>query len=69
MIVDFAQILPGSKNANVRSRIIMNPIHAKRLLMALSDNIQKYESQFGAISEPVVPHQGDTVPYDVLGKA
>ena len=69
MVLDFAQMLPGTKNANVRSRIIMNPIHAKRLLMALNDNIQKYESQFGTIEEPKMPIQGDTVPYDIIGKA
>jgi len=69
MVLDFAQMLPGNKNAAVRSRIIMNPIHAKRLLMALNDNIQKYESQFGTIEEPKAPMQGDTVPYDIIGKA
>lgn len=69
MVLDFAQMLPGNKNATVRSRVIMNPIHAKRLLMALNDNIQKYESQFGAIQEPTAPMQGDTVPYDIIGKA
>lgn len=69
MVLDFAQMLPGSKNANVRSRVIMNPIHAKRLLMALTDNIQKYESQFGTITEPTVAPKGDTVPYDIIGKA
>lgn len=69
MVLDFAQMLPGNKNATVRSRIIMNPVHAKRLLMALNDNIQKYESQFGTIEEPKMPMQGDTVPYDIIGKA
>lgn len=67
IILDFAQMLPGSKDANVRSRVIMNPIHAKRLLMALTDNVRKFESQFGPINEPVP--QGDTVPYDIMGKA
>lgn len=69
MVLDFAQMLPGAKNANVRSRVIMNPVHAKRLLMALNENIQKYESQFGTIEEPKMPVQGDTVPYDIIGKA
>ena len=35
--------------SNLRSRIIMAPEHAKRLLMALQDNVRKYEQQFGAI--------------------
>lgn len=66
VILDFAQMLPGNEGATVRERIIMNPIHAKRTLAALSDNIKKYEQQFGQISEPMA---GDTVPYDILGKA
>ena len=69
MILDFAQMLPGTPNANVRTRVIMNPIHAKRLLNALADNIQKYEHNFGPIEEPKVPINSDTVPYDILGKA
>ena len=69
MILDFAQMLPGTPNANVRTRVIMNPIHAKRLLNALADNIQKYEHNFGPIEEPKVPINADTVPYDILGKA
>ena len=48
-ILDFANMLPGMPKPGVRSRIIMTPKHAKRLLHALSDNIQKYESHFGPI--------------------
>ena len=69
IVLDFAQMLPGTANAQVRSRIIMNPIHAKRLLSALADNIQKYEQNFGTIVEPTAPLNADTVPYDILGKA
>lgn len=70
MVLDFAQMLPGSNDAHIRSRVIMNPIHAKRLLNALADNIQKYERNFGTITEPRTPApEGDTVPYDILGKA
>ena len=64
--LDFAQMLPGLEGATVRERVIMSPIHAKRLLMALNDNIKKYEQQFGAIVEPTAD---GTVPYDILGKA
>lgn len=68
--IDFAQMLPGTPNPNVRSRVIMNPVHAKHLLQALADNIQKYEKTFGPIAEPQGPKMlGDTVPYDLLGKA
>ena len=68
-IADFVQMLPGMPKAQVASRVIMAPEHAKRLLFALQDNIQKYEQNFGSIEEPKVPISGDTVPYDILGKA
>ena len=48
-VADFVQMMPGMQKAQVRSRIIMAPEHAKRLLMALQDNVQKYEKQFGPI--------------------
>lgn len=50
-VVDFIQILPGLPKAKVRSRIILSPQHAKRLMNALSDNISKYESQNGKIKD------------------
>lgn len=48
-ILDFAAILPGLNQPEVVSRLIMNPEHAKRLLLALQDNVNKFESQFGPI--------------------
>lgn len=48
-VLDFAAMLPGQPNANVQTRVILAPEHAKRLLAALQDNIQKYESNFGNI--------------------
>ena len=48
-VLDYVQVLPGIGKPKVRSRIIMSPLHAKRLLMALNDNVQKYESAFGTI--------------------
>lgn len=50
-IVDFVQIMPGAPKAKVKSRIILTPQHAKRLLNALQDNIQKYEQLHGFIKE------------------
>lgn len=49
-ILDFAAMLPGIPQPEVVSRLIMNPEHAKRLLLALQDNIAKYENQFSAIT-------------------
>lgn len=48
-ILDFASVMPGQQNANVVSRIILAPEHAKRLLAALQENVGKYEQQFGPI--------------------
>lgn len=48
-ILDFVRIMPGVPKSKVQSRIILTPEHAKRLLFALQDNIQKYESNFGQI--------------------
>jgi len=49
-VIDFVRIMPGLPKAKVKSRIILTPEHAKRLLLALKDNIQKFESQFGTIN-------------------
>ena len=48
-ILDFVRIMPGVPKANVQSRIILTPEHAKRLLHALQDNISKYEASHGTI--------------------
>ncbi len=48
-VMDFVSVLPGMPKAQVNSRVIMAPEHAKRLMKALQDNIQKYEMQFGKI--------------------
>lgn len=68
-ILDFAQALPGREGATVRQRILMSPLHAKRLAMALNDNLSKYEANFGTIEEPHGPN--DAIPYNILpqGKA
>ncbi|MFN6378149.1 MAG: DUF3467 domain-containing protein [Flavobacteriales bacterium] len=50
-VVDFIRMMPGVPKAKVQSRIILTPQHAKRLMRALADNIAKYESQNGKISE------------------
>lgn len=51
-VVDFARVLPGVPKAQVSSRVILAPEHAKRLLMALQENIVRYEKEFGAIRIP-----------------
>lgn len=60
-VVDFVRLMPGLPKASVKSRIILTPEHAKRLMLALQDNISKYEAAHGAIklgetpSTPVMP--------------
>lgn len=48
-VLDFVRMMPGVNKAKVKSRIVMTPEHAKRLAMALQDNLMKYEAQFGEI--------------------
>lgn len=49
VVVDFTRMTPGTMKARVLSRIIMTPRHAKLLLLALQDNVRKFEQQFGEI--------------------
>jgi hypothetical protein len=48
-VMDFIRVMPGVPKAKVKSRIIVTPEHAKRLLLALEDNIDKYEAVNGRI--------------------
>jgi hypothetical protein len=48
-VLDFIRLMPGMPKAKVQSRIIVTPEHAKRLLLALKENIDKYEETFGPI--------------------
>ncbi len=48
-VIDFTRMLPGVPKTRVYARIIMTPQHAKSLQKALSENIEKYEKQFGEI--------------------
>lgn len=51
VVVDFIRMMPGVPKAKVKSRVILTPEHAKRLLMALGENIKKYEEQYGPIKQ------------------
>lgn len=48
-VIDFIRIMPGTPKAKVKSRVVITPEHAKRLMKALDDNIKKYEENFGKI--------------------
>lgn len=54
-VCDFIQLMPGIPKGKVRSRIILTPQNAKRLLNALQENVQKYEQNFGSIGEDQSP--------------
>ena len=56
-IIDFINVVPGSVKAKVKSRIILTPDNAKRLLFALQDNINKFEEQ---------AKQGKNIPFGNL---
>lgn len=54
-ILDFIRVMPGVPKARVKARVIVTPQHAKRLLNALHDNIDRYEAEYGPIGESSNP--------------
>jgi len=56
-VIDFIKIMPGVPKAKVKSRIVLTPQHAKRLMRALHDNVSKFEQVHGAIkdTDPGIP--------------
>lgn len=57
-VVDFVSIMPGTPKSKVKSRIILTPQHAKRLLKALADNVSRFEQAHGEIKDyeqPPIP--------------
>ncbi len=64
-VIDFVRIVPGVPKAKVKSRIILTAEHAKRLLLALQENVNRFETNFGKIS---VPNQKGAMPYMNFGE-
>ncbi len=54
-VVDFVRLMPGVPKAKVKSRIVLTPQHAKRLMKALKENIGKYEAVHGPIKDVEAP--------------
>jgi hypothetical protein len=50
-VMDFIRMMPGVPKAKVKSRVVMTPEHAKKLMRALADNVSKYEANNGVIRE------------------
>lgn len=48
-VLDFIRVMPGVPKARVKSRIVLTPEHAKRFMIALEENIEKFEAQHGRI--------------------
>lgn len=67
-IVDFIRIMPGVPKAEVKSRIILTPEHAKRLMLALQDNIRKFEKNNGMIRIPEEGAGGPMFPINLEPK-
>ena len=50
-VIDFVSVMPGTPKSKVKSRIIFTPMHAKRFLRALEDNVNRYEAANGTIQD------------------
>ena len=67
-VIDFVRIMPGVPKAEVKSRIILTPEHAKRLLFALKENIAKFEAVQGTIKN-AEGMGGSSIPMNFGGPA
>jgi hypothetical protein len=54
-VLDFVSVMPGMPKSKVKSRMILAPQHAKRLLRALTENIKRYEASHGTIKDDQKP--------------
>lgn len=55
-VIDFIKMMPGIPKAKVKSRIVLTPQHAKRLMKALKDNLTKFEQVHGNIKDTETPN-------------
>ena len=53
--LDFIYVQPQQPKAKVRARIITSPLHMKRLLQAMQENVARYEKAFGTIDLAKLP--------------
>ncbi|PJA28441.1 MAG: DUF3467 domain-containing protein [candidate division Zixibacteria bacterium CG_4_9_14_3_um_filter_46_8] len=65
IILDFARIMPGRDKGKLFARIVMTPQNAKTFMLALQDNIRKFESQFGEIKVVGKPSQDKNIGFHV----
>jgi len=50
-VVDFVNVMPGTPKSKVKSRVILTPMHAKRFMKALVENVERYEAANGSITD------------------
>ena len=67
-IIDFIRLMPGVTKPEGKSRIILTPENAKRLMLALQDNIWKYEQDNGTIRLASENQQPTGFPIDLEPK-
>ena len=49
--LNFIYVFPNAPQGKLMTSVIVSPAHAKRLVRALAENVGRYESQFGPITE------------------
>jgi len=59
-VIDFVNVMPNVPKAKVKSRIVMTPQHAKRVMKALIDNVKRFEAQYGNIKD----QEATTMPFN-----
>jgi hypothetical protein len=64
IVIDFARMLPAMPKARITSRVILTPLCAKAFLRALTENLAKFEAQYGEIRLP----EGPSLAEQLFGK-
>lgn len=68
-VFDFIKLIPGTDKGRVKGRIILTPEQAKRLMISLTDNINRYESMFGEIRVMPMAHEIESMKFGSGGEA
>jgi hypothetical protein len=58
-VLDFINLAPPQ--AIVTARIVTSPGHLKRIIRALSANLERYEQMYGTVQEAAEPAGGNSV--------
>ena len=66
-VLDFVRMMPGVSKARIKSRIVLAPEHAKRLLLSLQENIERYEAVVGTINLPKMPSEETSMAMSFIG--